>query len=138
MNGVVSGVVIDGVSTRNRALFSLLITTLTRTNAAATLSDLEYGAYPGWKSQSDSQSLCPSPVIMISPLKTEINLIRHAQVLFVRIINTLKKILLKKSLGGSVAERLERWTCNSEAPSSSPTLGPVARSMVSVNQRLTP
>ena len=28
----------------------------------------------------------------------------------------------KPSHGGSVAERLERWTCNSDAPSSWPTL----------------
>ena len=71
-------------SKRKQSAVFLLITTLTRTNAAATLSDLEYGAYPGWKSQSDSQSLCPSPVIMISPLKKEINPIRHAQVLYVQ------------------------------------------------------
>ena len=40
--------------------------------------------------------------------------------------------------GGSVAEWSERRTFNPEAPSSSPALGPVARSMVSVNQRLIP
>ena len=85
-----------GAVSGKRVLFSLLITTLTRTKAAATLSDLEYGAYPGWKSQSDSQSLCPSPVIMISPLKKEINPIRHAQVLYVQ-NNTLKNTLLEKA-----------------------------------------
>lgn len=28
-------------------------------------------SYPGWKSQSDNQSLWPSPVIMMSPLKNK-------------------------------------------------------------------
>ena len=27
------------------------------------------GSYPGWKSQSDNQSLWPSPVMMVSPLR---------------------------------------------------------------------
>ena len=35
---------------------------------------------------------------------------------------TEHEILVLRFVGGSVAEWLERWTCNSEAPSSSPAL----------------
>ena len=39
-----------------------------------------------------------------------------------------------KHIGGSVAERLERWTCDSEAPNSNPALGRVVRSWVKITQ----
>ena len=39
-----------------------------------------------------------------------------------------------KHIGGSVAERLERWTCDSEAPNSNPAVGRVVRSWVKITQ----
>ena len=39
-----------------------------------------------------------------------------------KIIQLCKVILLTYLRGGSVTEQLECWTCNSEAPSSSPAL----------------
>ena len=41
-----------------------------------------------------------------------------------------------KHIGGSVAVWLERWTCNSEAPSSNAALGRVVRSCLKITQGL--